>query len=128
MHSLPIQIRFNDVDQMGHVNNAVIMEYFDLRKSTCFSAAGLPPEEGDFTVMIVHLEVDFVAQIHYHDRIEVLTHVVRFGTKSLTVEQQVVLSDSRQVCAKCTTVMSGYLRSEKRSAAIPDEVRQRLQD
>ena len=33
MHTLPIQIRFNDVDQMGHVNNAVIMEYFDIGKS-----------------------------------------------------------------------------------------------
>ena len=51
MHITPIQLRFNDIDQMGHVNNAVIMEFFDLGKDHFFRARGLPPEEGDFTVM-----------------------------------------------------------------------------
>ncbi|MCF0212479.1 MAG: acyl-CoA thioesterase, partial [Bacteroidales bacterium] len=69
MHSIPIQIRFNDIDQMGHVNNTIIMEYFDLGKSRYFHDAGIPviPEEGDFCVMIVHLELDFKSQIHFHD-------------------------------------------------------------
>ena len=52
MHITPIQLRFNDIDQMGHVNNAVIMEFFDLGKSEYFTAIGLPPEEGEFTVMV----------------------------------------------------------------------------
>ena len=59
----PIQLRFNDIDQMGHVNNAVIMEFLDLGKSEYFTSVGLPPEEGDFTVMVVHVEVDFMSQI-----------------------------------------------------------------
>ena len=126
MHILPIQIRFNDVDMMGHVNNAVIMEYFDLGKAAFFTAAGLPPEEGDFTVMIVHLEVDFVGQIHAHDTIEVQTGVVRFGTKSITIEQKVVNQKTGQTYAVCQTVMSGYLRSEGRSAVIPDDVKARI--
>ena len=60
MHKTPVQIRFNDIDQMGHVNNTVIMEYFDLGKEAFFSSKGLPPEKGDFTVIIVHYEVDFL--------------------------------------------------------------------
>lgn len=124
--NVPVQIRFNDVDQMGHVNNSVIMEYFDLGKEAFFAGRGLPPEEGDFTVMIVHCEVDFLRQIHYHDRIHVETAVERFGTKSLTVGQRVVDSGSGDVCATCRTVMAGYRRSTGASAVIPDEVRQRL--
>ncbi|MEO8760903.1 MAG: hypothetical protein ABI388_06615, partial [Bacteroidia bacterium] len=27
-HSTPIQIRFVDIDKMGHVNNATILSYF----------------------------------------------------------------------------------------------------
>ena len=61
MHKTPIQIRFNDVDQMGHVNNAVIMEYLDLGKDAFFSSHGVPPTKGDFTVMVVHYDVDFKA-------------------------------------------------------------------
>ena len=90
MHITPIQLRFNDIDQMGHVNNAVIMEFFDLGKSEYFTAIGLPPEEGEFTVMVVHVEVDFQRQIRYHDKIHVTTTVDHFGKKSLAMKQQVI--------------------------------------
>lgn len=126
MHTTPIQIRFNDVDQMGHVNNAVIMEYFDLGKEAFFAERGLPPEEGDFTVMIVHYDVDFKRQIHYHDKIRVETSIERFGTKSLTVLQRVVNSESGTVCVECRTVMAGYRRSTSSSEVIPDEVKRWL--
>ncbi len=126
MHTVPLQIRFNDIDAMGHVNNAVIMEFFDLGKDHFFRSHGLPPEEGDFTVMVVHYEVDFRSQIHKADRIAVQTAVERFGTKSLTVFQQVVNTDTQVVCAECRTVMAGYRRSTGTADVIPDDVRQRL--
>ena len=31
-HSMPVQIRFNDVDQYGHVNNNAYFAYYDLGK------------------------------------------------------------------------------------------------
>ena len=126
MHKTDIQIRFNDVDQMGHVNNAVIMEYFDLGKDAFFSSHGLPPTKGDFTIMVVHYDVDFKAQIRYHDSIHVETEIERFGTKSLTVLQRVVNSENGTVCVECRTVMAGYRRSTNSSEVIPDEVKQWL--
>ena len=126
MQTTHIQIRFNDVDQMGHVNNAVIMEYFDLGKEAFFAACGLPPEEGDFTVMIVHYDVDFKRQIHFHDRIYVTTETERLGNKSVTVLQRVVDSATGDICVECHTVLAGYRRSTASSAVIPDEVRTRL--
>ena len=126
MHKLPIQLRFNDIDQMGHVNNAVIMEFFDLGKSEYLTAIGLPPEKGDFTVMVVHLEVDFHHQIRFRDHIHVTTRVTRFGTKSLAVTQQVVDSDTGEACATCKTVMAGYSRVTGKSAVIPEAIKERI--
>ncbi|MBP5548261.1 MAG: acyl-CoA thioesterase [Bacteroidales bacterium] len=128
MHTLPLQIRFNDIDMMGHVNNAVIMEFFDLGKSHYFSDAGIPvtPEEGDFTVMVVHVEVDFHSQIHWGDNIAVQTYVSHWGNKSLRVTQTVIKTDTGQPCATCNTVMSGYLRSAATSAVIPEEIKERV--
>ena len=126
MHTLPIQIRFNDVDQMGHVNNAVIMEYFDIGKSAFFTAAGIPPEQGDFTVMIVHFEVDFTSQIRYHDKIAVTTAVKRIGNKSIAVEQHIINQESGVDCAVCRTVMAGYCRSTHSSATIPEDLKEIL--
>lgn len=126
MHKTPIQLRFNDIDQMGHVNNAVIMEFFDLGKSEYFTTIGLPPEEGDFTVMVVRVEVDFHRQILFHDHIHVTTSVDHFGNKSLAVKQQVIDTATGEACASCRTVMSGYSRTTHQSALIPDTIKERI--
>lgn len=126
MHTTPIQIRFNDVDQMGHINNAVIMEYFDLGKSRYFADAGVPvtPDEGDFAVMIVHYEVDFLSQLHYHDRLQVTSQVTRFGNKSFELTQQVVCDGKPMVV--CRTVMAGYSRRAAAAAVIPEELKEQI--
>lgn len=129
MHTLPIQLRFNDIDMMGHVNNAVIMEFFDLGKSRFFSEAGLPvrPDEGDFCVVVVHVEVDFHSQIKWGDSVAVTTQITNWGHKSLRVKQQVVNRDTNEPYATCSTVMSGYSRKSGESAVIPDEVKERVE-
>ena len=126
MQRTDIQVRFNDVDQMGHVNNAIIMEYLDLGKDAFFSSHGLSPTKSDFTVMVVHYDVDFKAQIHYHDRIQVETSIERFGTKSLTMLQRVINTETNTLCVECRTVMAGYRRSTTSSEVIPPEVREWL--
>ena len=126
MHITPIQIRFNDVDQMGHVNNADIMEYLDLGKDAFFSSHGLSPTKSDFTVMVVHYDVDFKAQIHHHDSIAVTTEVEKLGNKSLTIMQRVINTETDTVCVECRTVMAGYRRSTSSSEVIPPEVREWL--
>ena len=123
MQKTDIQIRFNDVDQMGHVNNAVIMEYFDLGKDAFFSSHGLSPTKADFTVMVVHYDVDFRAQIRYHDHIHVESEIEKLGNKSLTMMQRVVNSETGTVCVECRTVLAGYRRSTSSSEVIPPEVR-----
>lgn len=33
-HTMPVQIRFSDVDQFGHMNNSVYFSLYDLAKTT----------------------------------------------------------------------------------------------
>lgn len=126
MHTIPIQLRFNDIDQMGHVNNTVIMEFFDLAKSHYFKAAGIPvtPDEGDFCVMIVHCECDFHKQIHFHDDVKVTTFTSRLGNKSIEVTQQVLVDDEPAVI--CKTVLAGYSRSMASSAPLSEEIKEHV--
>lgn len=123
-HHMPIQVRFNDVDQMGHINNAVIMEYFDLGKSNYFEAVGLPVTEGDFTVMIVHYDVDFVGQLLFNDTMEVCSKIEKIGNKSITMLQEVRCGGVTKVVGH--TILSGYSRQSHTSMAIPDEIKARI--
>ncbi|MDY5969570.1 MAG: thioesterase family protein [Bacteroidales bacterium] len=126
MYVTPIQVRFNDIDMMGHINNAIVMEYLDLAKSRYFAAAGVPvkPEEGDFTVMVVRHEIDFLSQIHYHDDVEVHTCTECYGNKSIRLALE-VYANGKLAC-RCATVMCGYLRSVGSSALIPEELKEQL--
>ena len=37
-HTMPVQIRFSDVDQFGHMNNSVYFSLYDLAKTTYIKA------------------------------------------------------------------------------------------
>ena len=121
VHRLPLKLRFNDVDIMGHVNNAVIMEFFDYGKMKYFDNAGVYVEKEPITLVIVHYEVDFVGQILRGDMPEVWTKVVRFGNKSLEVLQYIVCNGEPK--AICKTVMSGYNREKQMSETIPERIK-----
>lgn len=126
-HVVPLQVRYNDIDQQGHINNAITMEFFDLGKSMYFESIGISvTPESDFTVLIVHYDVDFVGQMHFHDKMEVLTRVEKIGNKSLTLHQE-VHANGRQ-CVVCRTILSGYCRSTGTSAPIPDSIKDTIRE
>ena len=46
-HTLPIQLRFNDVDKFGHVNNTVYFSFYDLGKTEYFASVCSPGGLGE---------------------------------------------------------------------------------
>ena len=85
MTTTPIQMRFADVDMLGHVNNVNQQHYFDVGKSD-FVAQVLDPapnwkQEGLITVSTYN---DYLAQIRYGEPIAVLTRIEKVGNKSFT--------------------------------------------
>ncbi|MDE7442907.1 MAG: acyl-CoA thioesterase [Muribaculaceae bacterium] len=109
MHSTPIQIRFNDLDIIGHVNNNVYLQYMDLGKMAYFEATN--PETVDWrhvNVAVVNINCDFKAQTRITEPIEVRTRTLSIGESSLTLEQQVVNSKTGEVKCEARTVMVSF--------------------
>lgn len=119
-HHTPIQLRFNDVDMFGHVNNAVYFQFFDLGKLRYFEdVLGKDFAKKGFTAVVVNVNCDFFAPSFMDDSLEVATAVVAIGEKSITLEQRLVKSDSGEVKSICTTVMAGFDAATLKSAPIP---------
>ena len=72
-HSLPIQLRFNDVDKFGHVNNTVYFSFYDLGKTEYFASVCPGVDWEKDGIVVVHIEADFLAQIFSSDHIAVQT-------------------------------------------------------
>ena len=86
MTTTPIQMRFADVDMLGHVNNVNQQHYFDVGKSDFFAQVLDPApnwkQEGLITVSTYN---DYLAQIRYGEPIAVLTRIEKVGNKSFTL-------------------------------------------
>lgn len=108
-HSIPVQLRFNDVDPLGHVNNSVYFNFYDLGKTGYFDAVygrKIPQEEID--IVIAHAEVDFMEPVFLKDEILVQTTVATIGNKSLTMVQRIVCAQTQRVKCVCKTIMVGF--------------------
>jgi len=117
----PIQLRFNDIDALGHVNNSAYFEFFDLGKTQYF--AGLKVQTDiDWcqpAIIIANVNCSFLAQTFFHEPVEVLTQCARLGNKSLTLFQQLVNSNTREVKCACSTVMVNLDPDNHQPAPIP---------
>ena len=123
-HSVDIQLRFNDTDALGHVNNSTYFSFYDLGKSEYFrTVRGSSIFEQDIDIVVAHAEVDFIEPVFLTDQIAVQTEVNRMGNKSFSLQQQIIDLKTNNIKCKCTTVMVGYDFHAKRTIPISEQWR-----
>ena len=119
-HTLPIQLRFNDVDKFGHVNNTVYFCYYDLGKTEYFASVCPNVNWEKVGIVVVHIDADFTAQIYGTDHIAVQTAITEIGTKSFTLLQRAIVKSSGEVKCECRTTLVMYDLLTKEPTPIPD--------
>lgn len=119
---MPLQMRFNDIDMLGHLNNSVYLTFMDLAKTDYFrQVLGGKLEWENIGVVIVNINCNFCAPVFFDDEIEVETAVVAIGEKSLTLEQRIYSPKDGQVKCECRTIMSGFDVRTNTSTPITQE-------
>lgn len=118
-HRLPLQIRFNDIDMLGHLNNGAYLEFMDLGKTHYFKA--VMPDGIDMkriNVVVVNINCDFFAPTYFEEPIEVHTAVTSISQHSFRMEQRIVNSVTGQVKCIGRTVMAGFDPATAQGAEI----------
>lgn len=128
MEIIPIQIRFSDVDSYQHVNNCSILSYYELgRVDFMEKILGHGIHAEDESVVMVHVDLDFCAQIRLEDQIAVTTRVEKIGTKSITTYQEIVDIHTGLVYSRSHCVLAGFSKKENASLKIKDAWRDALE-
>ena len=120
-HILPIQLRFNDVDQFGHVNNTVYFSFYDLGKTDYFQTVCPYVDWGRDGVVVVHIETDFLAQIRATEPIAVETAVTAIGTKSFDLLQRAINTQTGEIKCICRSVMVAFDLLQRESKPLDEE-------
>ena len=122
-----ISIRFNDIDAMGHVNNAVIFTYFEEGRKALFYDAFRESAPGGFNFMVAHLECDYILPVRLEDRLLLNLWVTAIGTKSFGLAYALMdEADANRIFAKGSSVQVCYDYRQRQSVPVPQTLKKEL--
>ncbi len=126
-NNIEIQVRFNDIDMLGHVSNTVYLNYFDTGKSSYMNEV---IRDYDFTteaMVEASVKIDFLEPIFMNAKIRVLTRISHLGNKSFTFEHQLV-DEKNKIYAQCTAIMVCFNPKKQESILIPESWREKIRN
>ncbi|MGC8917604.1 MAG: acyl-CoA thioesterase [Thermoanaerobaculum sp.] len=122
----PIEVRFRDLDAMGHVNNAVTVTYLEVARTrfwlSHFREKGA---EVDFPFVVARVAVNYRRPIHLGDAVEVELWVSHLGRSSFTISYRVWAGG--ELAADGETVQVHYDYAAKRPQPLEGELKARLE-
>jgi acyl-CoA thioester hydrolase len=127
LFSTNIEVRFRDLDALGHVNNAVYFTYFEEgRKHFSKKVFGVS-NISDFKFIMAHIQCDFLRPIKFNDHVILQLWVKDIGTKSFSFEYRIVdFSNETKVYATGESTQVCYDYDKNRSIEVPVKMRERL--
>ncbi len=126
-HHTDVQIRFNDVDILGHVNNTVYFSFYDTGKAYYFNAVRRGQMDWQkVDTVIANVDCAYIRPILFGEKIEVLTRCEHVGDKSFLLRQMLVEKETGEIKSVCETVMVSYDRETKMSCSLPQKWKQQL--
>jgi acyl-CoA thioester hydrolase len=124
----PIQIRYNDIDAQGHVNNAKYVTYIEYARFGYIMELGLWDGKSfmDLGLIVADCHISYLAPIKLNQRIRVGTRVSRIGNKSLVFSYQIEEEETAKVMAIAETVMVSYDYQGEKTTPVSDVWRKKI--
>lgn len=127
--SHPIQIRWKDLDALGHVNNAVFITYFELARGHYMPTACPGWDWHKHMFLIANVNVDYKKEVRLttpNPRVHIRTKQI--GSKSFVLEYVLTseINGDTIIHATGTTTQIMFDMNERKTIAIADWVRTSL--
>ncbi len=118
-HRTDIQMRFGDVDSVGHVNNVAYAQYLETARMAYL-------QQFELSTVIARLEMDYRREVRLRQRVRVEVAVARVGRSSFDLAYRVLAEDD--VAAEARTVQVHVTGGGRRPAPLPDLARAGLEE
>ena len=116
-----IQIRFSDIDVIGHVNNATYLSYFEYTRMYYFEKLlGLKWNWDEQGILLVRNEVEYLKPILLNDKPIVEMYIGNIGNKSFTFHYEIRVNN--QIYTKALSKLVCYNSRESKSILIPEKM------
>lgn len=121
-----IQVRFADIDAMGHVNNAVYLSYFEQARIKYFSDLGGSWDWKSQGILLAKNTVEYRIPILLTDHVLIKTKCINIGGKSLTFSYQVqkIVNDQAITCSTGESVLVCFDSIKGKTIDVPQAWRE----
>jgi len=130
-HKTPIQIRFKDIDALGHVNNANHLSYLEMARIHYFEAVvGKNINWSEDGIILAKVTIDYKMPMMLVDKVFVYTKCSRVGTKSFDLEYTIIKEEGGKeiILATAATVMVCFDYKTQTSIPIKEEWKKLMLD
>jgi acyl-CoA thioester hydrolase len=134
---VPVEVRFRDLDALGHVNSAVFLTYFEQARLAFWLALhpGGAPGEGiepaRIGFVVARAECDYTSPVRLGERLLVGCRAGDFGTSSFAMDYRIVAAPGSvdaevRLVASGRTVQVTWDQAAGRKVPLPEELRKRI--
>jgi len=119
---IKIQVRFSDIDVMGHVNNAVYLSYFEMARVVFFSE--LMGGEWDWKkngVLLRKNEIEYIKPVLLHEVPEIFIYTEKVGSKSFVLGYD--LKVNNEIRTTGSSVLVSFDSLNNQSIEIPGKMK-----
>ena len=128
-HSIPLQIRFCDIDKINHLNNSVYHNFIELGRVKYFNEVfkdTINWDERGF--VLARTEINHIIPIYINDEIFCFTKVIKIGTKSITIKNSICKLENNMMleCANGIGILVAMDYTKTESMEVPAEWREAM--
>ena len=117
--------RVSETDGVGHINNVFVPIWFEAGRREIFRIFSPKLDFINWKLALVKVTVEYVDQLYLAEEVEIRTGIEKIGNSSFTIKEEI--HQTNRLCAKGEAIYVNYNFKEKRSEAISDEIRDKLQ-
>ena len=126
--AISLEVRFRDLDALGHVNNAVYLTYFEIVRTHYWKHLfGLPPAQ-NWGFVMVRTECNYRSPALLGETIDIKTRVSSLKNSSFTFEYRLTESQTGRLIANGLSVQACYDMQQQKTVRISEEMRKRIKD
>ena len=127
-HKLPIEVRFSDIDMLGHVGNVVYQAYYENAVVSYFEKIiKIDDLLGDINYVIAELNIKYLKPVLYPADLVMEIGATAIGRKSIDLAAR-LLNEQGEICATYRSTAVAFYVPEQVSMPIPQQWRQNIMD
>lgn len=124
--SYPVEVRFRDLDALGHVNNAVYLTYLESARIGYWFRVTGGSRLQDLDMILARVEVDYRSPASLGETLQVAVRCVSIRRSSFVMAFEVRERREGRLVAEARKVLVHYDYAAGKSRPVPPELRRLL--